>query len=346
MKERAKKGSPGLRIALVGPVPCGGLQQIQEALTTPCSFRLFKEFREDESLLKKLAGADVVVTQYFTERMAKAAKTLKLLHAVGAGVDDFCLPMLSPKTTVANVYFHGPAIGEFVMMMVLALSRDLIEVDRQFRKGAWHTSWIWGEAPADEIQGKTLGLIGFGHIGREVASRAHAFELKVQVVSAHPPARKPKTLGFWGGPADLRKVLQTSDYIVLACPLNEVTRGLLGTREFGWMKRSASLINIARAQVVEESALYEALKSRRIRNAAMDVWYRYPAGREICFPSQYPFHKLRNLILTPHVAGWTSATFRQRFRTIAGNIDRMASGREILNVVRGPKKHKTEKARR
>jgi phosphoglycerate dehydrogenase-like enzyme len=326
-------------IALVGPVPVGGLQLIKRSLATGCTFRLFPKMREDKSLLKKLDGADVVVTQYFTEQMAQAAGKLRLLHAVGAGVDDFCLSALSASTTVANVYFHGPAIAEYVIMAMLALSRNLVAVDSEFRKGAWQGSWISGDPPADEIKGKVLGLIGVGHIGSEVASRAKAFGMRIWALSAHPPHRRPKTIEFWAGPTRLRDLLRKSDYVVLACPLNDATRELISDQEFGWMKPSACLVNIARGRIIEEAALYRALSTRRIRGAAVDVWYRYPEFKKRSAPSRYPFHKLNNIIMTPHISGWTHQTFEQRFRTIAANIDRMASGRPLLNVLQGPTRH-------
>jgi len=337
--KKASAADP-LTVALVGPVPSGGLKLIQKNLVTNCSLFPFAKTQADESLLQKLKKADVVVGQYFTKPMANTAGHLKLLHAMGAGVDDFDLPALSPQTTVSNIYFHGPAIGEFVMMMVLALSRDLIETDSQLRKGVWHGSWTSGSRPADEIQGKTLGIIGFGHIGHELALRARAFGMKVLALSAHPQTRVPRSVDRWSGPGQLRPLLHESDFVVLACPLNDSTRGLIGAREFGWMKSSASLINIARAPIVGESALYEALSKRRIRSAAVDVWYRYPAGGKRRTPSQFPFHKLTNLILTPHIAGWTTGTFERRFRAIADNIDRLASGRPLLNVVQGPARHR------
>jgi phosphoglycerate dehydrogenase-like enzyme len=329
-----------LKIALVGPVPSGGAKSIQKNLATDCSFHLFAKMHEDESLLKNLNAADVVVGQYFTERMVNAASRLKLLHAMGAGVDDFYLPGLSPQTTVSNVYFHEPAIAEFVMMMVVALSRDLVRTDSDLRKGIWRGSWIWGDPPADEIQGKVLGIVGFGHIGHEVAQRAYAFGMKVRALSASPLAKKPWTVESWRGPEKLQDLLRESDFVILACPLNEATRGLIGAREFGWMKPTASLINIARAQIVEETALYKALSERRIRSAAIDVWYRYPSGGKPRTPSKLPFHKLTNLVMTPHIAGWTIGTFERRFRAIADNIDRLAAGRPLLNVVQGPSRHK------
>jgi phosphoglycerate dehydrogenase-like enzyme len=330
---------------MIGPVPSWGAHLLRKHLVADLSFRLVSGIQEDPKFLQDLEDSDVVVAQYFTERMANATKSLKLLHSVGAGVDDFCLPALSPDTTVANVYFHGPAIGEFVMMMVLALSRQLIEVDSQFRRGVWHGSWMGGSVPVEEIQGKVLGVIGFGHIGREVAARARAFDMKVCVLSAHPPLHRPKSIDYLGGPGKLRKLLHDSDYVVVACPLNEMTRGLIGDREFGWMKPSASLINVARAPIIKESALYRALSNHRIRGAAVDVWYHYPSRNKICRPSKFPFHKLSNLIMTPHIAGWTTGTFDRRFRAIARNIERLAAGRPILNVVQGPDRHPAVRSR-
>jgi phosphoglycerate dehydrogenase-like enzyme len=272
--------------------------------------------------------------------MARATPRLKLLHAAGAGVDSFCLSALSPHTTVANAYFHGPAIGEYVMMMVLALSRDLVKMDERFRRGSWRGCWIWGVAPPPEIQGKTLGLIGYGHIGKEVAARARAFGMKLWVISAHPPARKPRHIEFYEGLGGLRELLKAADYLVLSCPLNEQTRGLIGKREFSWMKRTACLINVARGPVVEEEALYRALRTRRIHGAAIDVWYRYPTEDRPFSPSRFPFNKLDNIIMTPHVSGWMKGTRENRFQLIAANIDRLAAGRPIQNVVQGPRRHK------
>ncbi len=341
-KVESKREQSGLTVALVGPVAAGGMEQIQKNLVVGCSFRSFSKTREDKTLLKELEQADVVVSQYFSKDMAVAAGNIKLLHSVGAGIDDFYLPGLSPTVSVANVYFHGAAIGEFVMMMVLALSRELVKVDSELRAGTWYGSWISGAPAADEIRGKVLGVIGFGHIGRDVAARARAFGMKVWALRKHTDVRKPKTVDYWGVPEDLHDLLRESDYVVLACPLNEATEGLIGKRELGWMKSTASLINIARAAIVDEAALYRALYKRQIRSAAIDVWYRYASGRKRLRPSSFPFHKLDNLIMTPHIAGWTSGTFDRRFRAIADNIDRLASGRPLLNVVHGPAQHKLQ----
>jgi phosphoglycerate dehydrogenase-like enzyme len=271
--------------------------------------------------------------------MARASTNLKLLQAPNAGVDAFRTDLLSSHTTVANAYFHGPAIAEYVVMMVLALSRDLLHLDARFRKGIWDGSWTKGEVPSAEVLGKSLGLIGYGTIGREVATRARALGMSMKVISAHPPKRKPRDVDFWEGPAGLPQLLKESDFVVLACPLNRDTRGLIGPREFKRMKRSAFLINVARGAVVEEEALYRALEDRRIAGAAIDVWYRYPTGDKPCRPSHFPFHKLPNLVMTPHVSGWMLGTRQKRLQLVAENIDRLAAGKPLLNVVQGPRKH-------
>jgi phosphoglycerate dehydrogenase-like enzyme len=335
-----KKSHPPVNVVLWGRVAAHGRRLLQEHLNTPCRFFGFPTLAKDGSLPPALDRADVVVASAFSEAMAVAAPRLKLLHAPGAGVDGFSMKALGPKTTVANAYFHGPAIGEYVMMAILALSRDLLKMDAHFRRGTWHGSWIWGTAPPPEIHGKTLGLVGYGHIGKEVADRARAFGMKIWVVSAHPPAQKPRNIDFYEGPGNLHKLLKAADYLVLACPLNEATQGVMGKREFSSMKRSAYLINVARGPVVQEEALYHALSTRRIQGAAIDVWYQYPTEDRPFAPSRFPFNELDNIIMTPHVSGWMRGTQENRFQLIAENINRLAAGQQLVNVIQGPKRHK------
>ena len=331
---------PPLNVILWGGIAAEGQRLLQEHLHTPCRFFSFPDPAKRRTLPPELARADVVLANAFTESMAHATPRLKLIHVMGAGVDGLCLGALSPHTSVANAYFHGPAISEYVMMMILALNRDLRKMDAHFRRGIWYGGATWGPPGQAEIQGKTLGLIGYGHIGKEVAARARAFGMKVWVLSAHPPVQKPRHIDSYEGPGGLRQLLKASDYLVVACPLNENTRGLMGKREFSWMKRTACLINVARGPVVQEEALYRALCTRRIQGAAIDVWYRYPADKRPCAPSRFPFHKLDNIIMTPHVSGWMKGTLENRFKFIAANIDRLARGQQLRNVVQGPRRHR------
>ncbi len=335
-----RKGRPPLKIILWGQQAVEGRSLLRSHLKTPCRLISVPDPSRLQTPPRELERADVLVASSLSESMAHAAQGLKLLHVTGAGVDAICLSALSPQTTVANAYFHGPAISEYVMMMILALSRDLLNMDTQFRRGSWVGSWIWGAPPVPEIMSKTLGLIGYGHIGKEISVRARAFGMKLWVISAHPPAHKPRHVDYYKGPSALRELLTAADYVVLACPLTEATRGLIGRREFSWMKRTAFLINVARGGVVQEEALFHALKSRRIQGAAIDVWYQYPKEKRAFLPSHLPFQKLDNVIMTPHVSGWMKGTRDNRFQFIAANIDGLAAGQRIQNVVQGPRRHR------
>jgi phosphoglycerate dehydrogenase-like enzyme len=121
--------------------------------------------------------------------------------------------------------------------------------------------------------------------------------------------------------------------LVLACPLTPETRGLIGPAELARMRATASLINVARGEVVDEAALYEALRDRRIRSAAIDVWYQYPKDGVPRMPSRFPFDKLDNIILTPHCSAWTERVVALRFRDIAANIDRLVAGEPLWNML-------------
>src|SRR5207249_10909636 len=113
---------------------------------------------------------------------------------------------------------------------------------------------------------------------------------------------------------DLEALLRESDFLVVACPLTTETRGLIGATEFSLMRPTASLINVARGEVMDEAALYEALEGRRIRSAAIDVWYQYPRDGATRLPSRFPFDRLKNVILTPHSSAWTERVVALRFR--------------------------------
>lgn len=148
-------------------------------------------------------------------------------------------------------------------------------------------------------------------------------------------AAVPAALGLadLGAMADLPRLLAEADFVVLAVPLDPSTTGLIGAAELAAMKPTAFLVNVARGEVVAEAALYEALRDGRIAGAAIDTWYRYPEAGEPLRPSAFPFHELPNAILTPHIAGWTEGTFRQRWVTIAENLRRLGTGEPFLNVV-------------
>jgi phosphoglycerate dehydrogenase-like enzyme len=268
-----------------------------------------------------LAESEVLIGSPISRRMIEQAPKLRLVHASGAGCDSIALEALN-GIPVCNVFHHERAIAEYVMMTILALDRDLFQKDRDLRKGLWAGSCVQGPPLATEVTGKTLGILGYGHIGKEVARLAGAFEMQIlSLRSGHSRG-------------ELEALLEGSDFLVVCCPLSTETRGLIGAAELGCMRQTASLINVGRGEVVDEAALYEALRDQRLRSAAIDVWYQYPKDGIPRMPSRFPFEKLDNVILTPHCSAWTERVVALRFRDIAANIDRLVAGEPLVNVVR------------
>jgi phosphoglycerate dehydrogenase-like enzyme len=188
-----------------------------------------------------------------------------------------------------------------------------------------------------EAYGKTLGLIGYGHIASEIAQRAAAFGMRI-IATARTPRPAPPPLVWLGtSDADLDRLLTESDYVVVTCVLSDETRGMLDAAKLAKMKNSAVLINVARGKIVDEQALYQALRSNGIAGAILDAWYRYPfepGNDETITPSQFPFHELDNVYMTPHCSAWTRQQLDRRWQFVAGNLDRFARGEPLQNVVR------------
>ncbi|HWN54686.1 MAG TPA: NAD(P)-dependent oxidoreductase, partial [Methylomirabilota bacterium] len=184
-----------------------------------------------------------------------------------------------------------------------------------------------------ELAGKTLGILGYGRIGRKLARRARAFDMAIWAMRQKATREDVHGLAFLGGPDALDEILKRADYLAITLPLTEATRGLLGARELELMKPTAVLVNVARALIVDEDALYGALRRRTIAGAALDVWYRYPTDGEPTFPSRHPFHELPNVLVTPHVSGWTEGTMDGRAMLVAENIGRVARGEPVANMI-------------
>jgi phosphoglycerate dehydrogenase-like enzyme len=286
-------------------------------------------------LLEALESSEFAIGQKFTEEMGRHAPGLRLLHAQGSGTDDIDRRALPPGCYLANVYEHEVAIAEHVFMLMISLARDLLALDAGLRRGDMGPAGHYGGPERMELHGTTLGIVGYGRIGREIARRAHVFGMRVVAVKGHPDPELAERdgLAFLGSPADVSRIAAESDFLVVCAPLTSETDGLVGAEAIGRMKPTAYLINVGRGRVVAEEPLYRALRDRKIAGAAIDVWYTYPPVGELGQPGHFPFQALSNVIMTPHVAGWTNGTVSRRMAFIVENIKRVTRGEEPLNVV-------------
>ncbi|WP_258064499.1 2-hydroxyacid dehydrogenase [Arthrobacter sp. ZGTC131] len=286
--------------------------------------------------LDALASADVVVCSALSPAQAAAASGAELVHVTGAGYDRISLAELAPGTMVANTFHHARPIAEHVLMVTLMLSRNVVVSDHAVRGGTWRTIATDPEAPFHPTLGggMTMGLVGLGSIGTEVARVAGLLGMDVRAVRRNPDARVAEgvELSWVGGIHQLPELLAASDVVVVTVPLDSSTKGMIGAPEFAAMKPTAFLINVARGPVVDQRALFDALQSRRIAGAGIDVWWGSPADGVVP-PAELPFGTLPNTVLTPHHSGHARITFERRAADIASNIRRLAEGRELFNVV-------------
>lgn len=322
-----------LTVAFVGAFAVRLADRVRAHLSLPCEV-----IEADEAaIVPRLAGVDVLVTMAFTREMAAAAGRLALVQVPGAGLDRIDRSVLGIGTRLANAYGHDTGIAEYVMGAILTLTRELGRLDAALRRGTWASQWAVDApppAPWPELAGRTLGILGYGRIGHRLAQRARAFDMTVLALRRTPASAGDDGLAIVRRPDALHDVLGRADYLAVTLPLTPDTRGLLGERELRAMKAGAILVNVARAEIIDEDALYGALAERRLGGAALDVWYRYPSAPGPTPPARRPFHELPNVLMTPHVSGWTEGMLDARARLIAANIERTSRGEPPLNLVR------------
>lgn len=326
------EGAPSLlRVAFAGTFAARLAEPVQAHLGIPCDVIV-----DDESgIVSRLCEVDVLVTLAFTREMGGAARRLKLVQVPGAGLDRIDRSELPRGAWLANAYGHEVGIAEYVLGAILTLTRSFTRLDAALRRGTWESQWAVGVAPPPpwpELAGKTLGILGYGRIGQCLARRAHAFDMTILGIRRNASQQAPNGV-LVRAPDALDDVLRRADHLAITLPLTPETRGLLGELELRAMKPTAVFVNVSRAEIVDQDALYEALVERRIGGAALDAWYRYPSGPDPTPPARRPFHELPNVLMTPHVSGWTEGMLEARARLIAENIRRIARGEAPANLI-------------
>jgi len=256
--------------------------------------------------------------------VARADLRLKLVSRHGVGYDSVDIAaMTRAGVLVANTPNAVPRpVATIALTFILALAHRLMVKDRITREGRWPERL---EHMGIGLTGRTLGVVGAGRIGKELLRMAKVFDLKL--VAADPYAETLELAYIGARHVALDELMRESDFVVVACLLNEETRGLIGARELGLMKPSAFFINVARGPIVEEEALYEALAARRIAGAGLDVFEQEPT------PADNPILRLDNVIVSPHALCWTDELFGNIARTAIGAIVAVHAGRRPEFVV-------------
>ena len=259
-------------------------------------------------------------------------KNLKLIHIPGAGTDGIDFKNVPKDCKVCNVYEHEVPIAEYCLANILNWEMKLIEKTIKFKKLDWSDSIIFNGPTHSEISNKTIGIYGYGKIGKEIAKRLKPFGVNTigytRVSKKKDPLLKEVFLS--------NKLIQTVsklDYLIIACPLTDKTKGSINKNILSLMKKTAVLINIARGGIINETDLFTFLKSNRIGGAIIDTWFKYPTdkSKKEFKPSVFSFNKLKNVVMTPHISAWSEEMIVRRSNIISNNIERLYFNKKLIN---------------
>jgi phosphoglycerate dehydrogenase-like enzyme len=219
------------------------------------------------------------------------------------------------------------------MAALLARQVPFTVADAGLRRGEWRFQAGRADTLHGDLAGSVLGLIGYGHIGKAIASVAKPFGMRIHVANRSAVPVSGLVDAAW--PLDrLGDFMATVDYAVASLPSLPETTGLIGAEALAALRPHAVIVNVGRGVVIDEEALFTALQARRIGGAVIDTWYVYPpAPGAPTHPSRFPFHELANVVMTPHMAAWSHGTIRRRRAAIAENINRLDRGEPLINVV-------------
>jgi phosphoglycerate dehydrogenase-like enzyme len=252
-----------------------------------------------------------------------AAPQLRWVHVRSAGLDNVLFPELVdsavPLTNGSGVF--SPSLGEFALAAILYFAKDLRRMIRN------QTAERWEPFEVEEIAGQTVGIVGFGDIGRAVASRAHAMGMRVLALKRHPAAAPDPLVARFFAPRELTAMLAQCDFVVVATPLTAETRHLIGDTAFAAMKPSAVIINIGRGPVIDQAALIRALEAGKIKGAGLDVFEQEP------IPAGDPIYKFENVLISPHCADHTKDWLNQAMHFFFQQYERFCAGQPLQNVV-------------
>jgi phosphoglycerate dehydrogenase-like enzyme len=288
------------------------------------------QLNSSDHVLDQLADVEVMFGISLRPDQFLAAKELRWIHSQAAAVHQLMFPeLINSNVLLTNARdVHGAVVAEHVVGLMFALAKMIPAAVRFQQQRVWGQELVWqGQPRIRELAGATVGLVGLGTIGRGVARHAANLEMRVIAVREHPEREKPEGIDEVMPASALNKMLSEADYVVLAAPVTPATNGLIGRQQLAQMKPDSCLINVGRGSLVDEAALADALREKKIGGAALDVFEKEP------LPPDSPLWDLENLLITPHTAGMTDRMWERHYALFSDNLRRYMSGRLLLALV-------------
>ncbi|WP_297523522.1 D-2-hydroxyacid dehydrogenase [Thermococcus sp.] len=259
---------------------------------------VYEEYPDEETLVELVKDVDAIIVRSkpkVTRRVIESAPKLKVIARAGVGLDNIDLDAAKERgiKVVNSPAASSRSVAELATALIFNVARKIAFADRKMREGIWAKKQCVGI----ELEGKTLGIVGFGRIGYQIAKIAKALGMKVLLYDPYPNEERAKEVG--GKFVDLETLLRESDVVTLHVPLVEATYHMINEERLKLMKKTAILINAARGAVVDTNALVKALQEGWIAGAGLDVYEEEP------LPKNHPLTKLDNVVLTPHIGAST-----------------------------------------
>lgn len=252
-----------------------------------------------------------------------ATPGVRWVHSRAAGLDNMLFPELveSPVPLTNGTGVFSESLGEFALGVILYFAKDFRRMLRNQEAGRWE------QFDVEEIDGHTVGIVGYGDIGRAVASRVHAMGMRVLALKRHAPSNTDPLIEKFYPPQELEAMLGECDFVVAAAPLTPETRHMISDAAFAAMKPNAVVINIGRGPVIDQAALVRALNEKRIKGAGLDVFEKEP------IPEGDPIYKFENVLVSPHCADHTKDWLNDAMRFFLAQYERFARNEPLENVV-------------
>lgn len=276
------------------------------------------EAAKDATVILQWSG-----TRELLRQLLPSCGKVRWVHSKAAGVDNLLFPELieSPILLTNGRGVFSASLGEFVLAAILYFAKDFRRMIRN------QMASVWEPFDVQEIGGQTVGILGYGDIGRAVASRLRAMGMRVVATKRHVPESRDPLVDQFYKSEERREMIALCDYIVATAPLTEETRHMIGDAEFAVMKPTAVVINVGRGPVIDEAALLRALTANRIKGAGLDVFEHEP------LPAGHPLYKLENVLLSPHCADHTADWQDQAMRFFLEQYRRFEKGEPLENIV-------------
>ena len=303
-----------------------GSHEIEEEVLSSIGADLVKfQCKTEDDIIRCCSDADGLLNQYapITRRVIENLQRARIIVRYGVGVDNIDVNAATERGIfVANVIYDITDVADHTLSLILSLSRKIIWADRNVKENRWDWKSV---QPISRLKDKTVGIIGFGRIGRKVAQRLKGFEVKILSYDPYVPEEIFREYGV--EKVDFETLIKESDIITVHTPLTDETRHMIGEKELRSMKREAILINVSRGGIIDEKALYKALKERWISGAGLDVLEVEPPSKD------NPLLRLDNVIITPHMAWYSNKSLDEIRRKAAEEVARALSGKIPTNLV-------------